>query len=102
MRNRIRWLLTLLIFTASPWVAWAQPTSQIIEFGGISTTLPDGPGQVVDMELWDSDVGGSMFFTEPHTVDVTGGVMTDSGAFDVQFGAPSGGLNPADFTAGSS
>jgi len=100
MRKRAFWLLSGLVLAC---IGRAQdPTSRHVQFPPLLTSLPAGPAQPANLEVWDMAAGGAMIFTEPHTVDVAaGGIMTDSGRGDVLLGLPTGGVNPANFPTAS-
>jgi hypothetical protein len=86
----------------------AQETSRVIPFSGVATAIPPGTlGQTLTLQLTDVASGGTPLYCENQTLDV--GV---NGSISFNFGAgtlatpacASGppGLNPTDFTSGSS
>jgi hypothetical protein len=77
----------------------AQPTSRLIPFAGVVTSIPPGStGQPLQLQLWDAAIGGRNLFAETQTLDVDA-----TGAVSFVFGAATGGgLDPTTFFSGSS
>ncbi len=78
-----------------------QPTSRVILFQGVATTIPPNtPGQALTIQLWDAAVTppGNLVFSEAQTLDVDA-----NGAISFVFGSQTvNGLDPANFSSGSS
>jgi hypothetical protein len=78
-----------------------QPTSRVIPFQGVATTIPPNtPGQALTIQLWDAAVTppGNLVFSEAQTLDVDA-----NGAISFVFGSQTvNGLDPANFSSGSS
>jgi tail collar domain/collagen triple helix repeat protein len=93
-----------VVFTFFPlWSSRAQEsTSRLIPFT-LSTSLPPGTVQEVEVQLWDAASGGALIFDESYTgpnslaVDNTGNISFLFGSLQLPPG-----LNPADFPSGSS
>jgi hypothetical protein len=102
MRSTTRWttrrllfLLTLCVVISR--VAHAQPTSRVIPFARVQTTLPPG-AQPVQLQVWDAATGGTMVLTEAQNLDVDAG-----GTISFFLGSTTvAGLDPLNFTSGSS
>lgn len=105
MRNRTYWCLSLvLVFAGAGLLQADNPTSKYLPLSPISTSLPaSSTGLAVQLQVWDSLTAGVMIFGESHTVDTDAFayITNDTGLDDLLFGRP-GGLNPANFPAGSS
>src|SRR5712692_6470032 len=78
-----------------------QPTSRVIPFQGVATTIPPNtPGQALTIQLWDAAATppGNLLFSEAQTLDVDA-----NGAISFVFGSQTvNGLDPANFSSGSS
>ena len=78
---------------------FAQETSRVIPFNGVTTTLPPDTTQDVTVQLWDAATGGTLLFSEAQP----GLAVDDNGTISFLFGSlTGGGLNPAIFPSGSS
>lgn len=77
----------------------AQPTSRVIPFNNVSTSLPASSTQDVTVQLWDAATGGTLLFSE-----LQPGLAVDgSGNISFVWGSQTAaGLDPANFTSGSS
>ncbi len=101
MKYKIFGLLVLPFVLVPALVVLADdPTSRHIDLGQISTGL-GGPssGVAVNVEAWDSAVGGTMLGTEPHSVDTdsSGTITNDNGFGDFELGRGSGGVDSTFF-----
>ena len=103
VKTRNAWLggALCLVGTAifAPARVEAQPTSRVIPFAGVVTTIaPSTPGQSLQLQLWDAPSGGTLVFAETQTLDVD-----SNGAITFAFGAGTGtGLDPTSFPSGTS
>jgi hypothetical protein len=98
-RSTVCSLVLLALGVGSSVVTEAQPTSRLIPFAGVVTSMPPGStGQILRLQLWDSAIGGTNLFAETQTLDVDA-----NGAISFFFGsATTGGLDPMSFPSGSS
>jgi hypothetical protein len=99
MRATVRLLLCSALVLLGPRGLGAQPTSRVIPFARIVTSIPPGSmGQTLQLQLWDAAIGGTMLFAETQTLDVDA-----NGAISFFFGsATDGGLDPTAFPSGAS
>ncbi len=100
MRSIHRWpvrLLLLALYLVIPSVPEAQPTSRVIPFAGVVTSIsPGSTGQTLQLQLWDAATGGTNLFAETQALDVDA-----NGAISFYFGAAtSAGLDPTIFPSG--
>src|SRR5713226_8460786 len=90
---------TLAAIVLSVLVADAQPTSRIVPFGGVATTLPPNTTQTVRVELWDQAVNGTRISFE----DQPDLVVDANSLINFNWGSTTSlGLLPEWFPSGSS
>jgi hypothetical protein len=95
--NQIRFWI--LFFLCGPISLQAQETSRVIPFDDVGTTLQPLTRHDVTIQLWDSDLGGLLLYSEAHPqikVDFLRRIDFFFGS-----GTPNG-LDPLDFPSGSS
>src|SRR5262245_53909211 len=91
-------VLVLSLLTALTVLAQQAPTSRVLPFAWIPTTLPPATTQLVKIKLYDVPTGApSEIFEEEQMVDVD-----ESGFISFNFGAASDGLRPEYFATGTS
>ncbi len=103
MRRKTVWFSAVVFVFVPLFSSTAQDaTSRLIPFA-LRTSLPPQTTQEVDVQLWDAQSGGALIFDESYTGPNALRVDED-GSISFRFGSlqmPPG-LNPGDFTAGSS
>ena len=105
-RHNSAWFLTLVLVLGMASALRADdPTSRFLPLSPLLTSLPAGSsGLTVQFEVWDQATGGTMVFSETHTVDIDAGanITNDTGRTDLLLGRGiAGGLVPANFPSGS-
>ena len=98
----VRFSALLLIFLPLFSSSAQDPSSRLVPFT-LATSLPPQTMQEVDVELWDASSGGALIFDESYTGSNALTVDND-GKISFLFGSlqTPPGLNPGDFSSGSS
>ncbi len=84
---------TLVLLLSAVTLHAQQPSSRVIPFNGVATTM-GSTGQALTLQLWDDPTAGALVFSENQTLDVDA-----NGAISFTFGAATD-TTPSTFTAG--